>query len=166
MTAKKKVAAKKDPIPTTDVGLSEDLAAGLDAAVGAIGLLQNLISTAQGASGDLGQVAGLGASDTQHKTDVNVPEVLTGFNAMTQGRGGRYESAMDLILAHGIANLEMVNNTVNNQTAKFATLMDQMAIDHRDQNHDRQINLNETDAYGTLALAAMAERLRNPTPIT
>ena len=161
----KKGSAKKDPKPTTDVNLSEDLAAGIDAAVGAIGLLQNLISTAQGASGDLGQVAGLGASDTQHKTDVNVPEVLTGQNAMTHGRSGRYESMIDMIMGSAAANLQAVNNMVNNQSAKFATLMDQMAIDHRDQNHDRQINVNETDAYSTLTLAAMAERLRNPTPI-
>jgi hypothetical protein len=47
---------------------------------------------------------------------------------------------------------------------EFNATNKQMMMDHRDQNHDRQININETDAYAVLSIAAAYERLRNPTP--
>ena len=55
-----------------------------------------------------------------------------------------------------------LNTVAMNQ--EFNATNKQMMMDHRDQNHDRQININETDAYAVLSIAAAYERLRNPTP--
>ena len=44
------------------------------------------------------------------------------------------------------------------------TLQQQMASDHRDQNHDRQINVNETDAAAVLLLGRIASAMVNPIP--
>ena len=100
------------------------------------------------------QAAALTATDTQHKTDVNVPELLTSLNGMLFQQAVSHSKNVDAI------NL---NTVAMNQ--EFNATNKQMMMDHRDQNHDRQININETDAYAVLSIAAAYERLRNPTPV-
>jgi hypothetical protein len=55
-----------------------------------------------------------------------------------------------------------LNAVKNNQEANAVN--SQRRGDHRDQKHDRQININEDTAYAVLSIAAAYERLRNPTP--
>jgi hypothetical protein len=100
------------------------------------------------------QAAALTATDTQHKTDVNVPELITSLNGLVFSQAVKHSGNVDAI------NL---NTVAMNQ--EFNATNKQMMMDHRDQNHDRQININETDAYAVLSIAAAYERLRNPTPV-
>ena len=116
------MTAKKDPKPSTDVNISAEMVA---AAI-------SLLAAFQQSGGALAQVAGHGSqmttSDQQNKTDVNVPEVLTGLNAQTQSRAGSYQDAMNAATLAG-----------TQQAAFYADLTRQMAIDHRDQNHTIQM---------------------------
>jgi hypothetical protein len=83
---------------------------------------------ANAATQGLNQQAALGASDTQHKTDVNVPEVITSINAQ--------------VLASNAGLLGVINSALG-----FAVLRAQghvgvqsnMELDHRDQLHTTQL---------------------------
>jgi len=130
---------------------------------------------AQGSAGGVATEAGLASqaasAEINNKFDVSAPEVIESVNlhivkdlavankALVDSQGARFASNAKLYdvtaTALGLATLGATHNM---------TLQQQMASDHRDQNHDRQINVNETDAYSVLSIAAMAERLRNPTP--
>ena len=130
---------------------------------------------AQGTAGGAASEAGLSSQgvsgEVNNKIDVSAPEVIESVNlhivkdlavankALVDSQGARFASNAKLYdvtaAALGLATLGATHNM---------TLQQQMASDHRDQNHDRQINVNETDAYSVLSIAAMAERLRNPTP--
>ena len=111
------------------------------------------------------------SGEVNNKIDVSAPEVIESLNVqalkdaamankmLVDAYGARTASNSKLYdvtaTALGLATLGCTHNM---------TLQQQMASDHRDQNHDRQINVNETDAYAVLGLGVMAERLRNPTP--
>ena len=111
-----------DKKPTTDVNISADT---LAAAI-------NYLATLQATGGSVGGVAGhasmMTTSDQQNKTDVNVPELMTGLNGQTQARAGSYQDAMNAATLAG-----------TQQAAFYADLTRQMAIDHRDQNHTVQM---------------------------
>lgn len=130
---------------------------------------------AQGTAGGAAAEAGLSTEavtgEVNNKFDVSAPEVIESVNlhvvkdlavankALVDAQGARLASNGKLYdvtaTALGLATLGATHNM---------TLQQQMASDHRDQNHDRQINVNETDAYSVLGIATMVERLRNPTP--
>jgi len=126
---------------------------------------------AGGASGQSGQVTQGAAGEVKTKDDVAAPEIIEGLNVhalkdavmankmLVDSYGARLASNGKLfdITATALGMLTM-GSTHN------MALQQQMASDHRDQNHDRQINVNETDAYSVLGIATMVERLRNPTP--
>lgn len=114
-----------DPKPSTDINISADMVAA------AISLLASLQQTGGALAAVAGHSAQMTTSDQQNKTDVNVPEVLTGMNAHTQGRSSAYQDAMNTITL-----------AAANQAAFFRDLNNEMAIDHRDQNHTRQILAN------------------------
>ena len=130
---------------------------------------------AQGTAGGAATEAGLSAqgvsSDVQAKVDVSAAEVIESVNLhvvkdlavsnkmLVDSYGARIGSNNKLYDATATAIALATLGTTHNMT-----LQQQMASDHRDQNHDRQINVNETDAFSVLSIAAMAERLRNPTP--
>ena len=113
-----------------------------------------------------------GFLNVQAKVDVSAAEVIESLNVqalkdaaiankmLTDAYGARLASNSKLYdvtaSALGLATLGATHNM---------TLQQQMASDHRDQNHDRQINVNETDAYSVLGIATLVERLRNPTPV-
>ena len=147
MTASKR-KIKVPPKPDTDK-------ADVDTAIaegGSAGFILALLKAA-GVTLTAQQAAALTASDTQHKTDINVPELMTSLNGLVHAQAVKHASNVDAI------NL---NTLAMNQ--EFNATNKQMMMDHRDQNHDRQINVNETDAYAVLSIAAAYERLRNPTP--
>ena len=111
------------------------------------------------------------SGEVNNKIDVSAPEVIESVNLhivkdlavankmLVDSYGSRTASNSKLYditaTALGLATLGATHNM---------TLQQQMASDHRDQNHDRQINVNETDAYSVLGIATLVERLRNPTP--
>ena len=133
------------------------VAAAVLATLNALGVTTNT-GTGVGAS--------LGATDTQNKTDVNVPEVLTGMNAHTQKRSLAQESVMDnmtnQILQNGITQHHMISvNEINN-----ADLIAKQAIRHTDLAIDREWNLDEQTIAAAATLARLIERLNNPTPPT
>ena len=145
--AKRKINVPKKPDPDqTDVDTA--IAAG-----GSAGFVIALLK-ASGVTLTAQQAAALTATDTQHKTDVNVPELITSLNGLVFSQAVKHSGNVDAI------NL---NTVAMNQ--EFNATNKQMMMDHRDQNHDRQINVNEADAYAVLSIAAAYERLRNPTPV-
>ena len=126
---------------------------------------------AQGTVGGAGAEAGLSSQgvsgEVNNKIDVSVPEAMESMNL------------------HALKDLNLVNKALVGQAQSNAKLYDvtatalglavltathhnglqqQMASDHRDQNHDRQININETDIAAAATLARLIERLNNPTP--
>jgi hypothetical protein len=146
---------------------AESSAAASGAAQGTTGAQ----GTAGGAAGETGQSTQGSAGEIKTKDDVAGPEVIESLNIhslkdaaiankmMVDSYGARIASNNKLFdltaTALGFATLGAGHNQ---------SLHQQMGTDHRDQNHDRQINVNETDAYSVLAIAAAYERLRNPTP--
>jgi hypothetical protein len=110
------------------------------------------------------QAAALTATDTQHKTDVNVPEVLTGMNALTQKRALAQETTQDnfvnQILQNGITQQHLVTtNEINN-----SDLIAKQAIRHSDLAIDRIWNPDEIGLAVTAALARFFATLNNPIP--
>jgi hypothetical protein len=141
------------------------------AAAGAVQATAGAQGTVGGAAGEAGLSTQGVSGEINNKIDVSAPEVIESVNLhivkdlpvankmLVDSYGARLGSNNKLYdvtaVALGLATLGTTHNM---------TLQQQMASDHRDQNHDRQINVNETDAYSVLSIAAMAERLRNPTP--
>lgn len=145
------------------------------ASTAAGGAGQSTVGAQAGAGGsgsNTGQSTQGAAGEVKTKDDVAAPEVIEAFNvqalkdtviankALVDSQGARFASNAKLfdITATALGMLTM-GSTHN------MGLQQQMASDHRDQNHDRQINVNETDAYSVLGLATLVERLRNPTPV-
>ena len=125
--------------------------------------------TVGGAATEAGQSSQATVSSSQHKNDVSVPEAMESMNL------------------HALKDVNLVNKALVGQAQSNAKLYDvtasalglavltathhnglqqQMASDHRDQNHDRQININETDIAAATILGRLVERLNNPTPPT
>ena len=156
MTVKKKV-----------IGKPADAGGELDAAgVAAIVLATlNALGVNTNAGAGAGASAGLGATDTQNKTDVNVPEVLTGMNAMTQKRALAQEGNIDLfanqIVQNGITHSNMIaTNNINN-----SDLIAKAAIKHADLAADRIWNPDEV-AYAVAAITGrMFATMNNPVPV-
>jgi len=133
------------------------------AAASAVGTNQQTAGAVGGVGGNTvqaGQGSQVTSTEAAVKNDVSVPEVIESLNlaqladvgAMSKSNAKLYDITATAL---GLATLGATHNM---------TLQQQMASDHRDQNHDRQINVNETDAYAVTAIAALVERRRNPTP--
>ena len=76
----------------------------------------------------LNQQASLGASDTQHKTDVNVPEVVTSLNAQ--------------VLASNTSLLSVINSALGFAVLRaqgHMGIQSERELDHADQNHTVQM---------------------------
>jgi len=154
MTEKKRPAPK---VPDYQAVLSDAIAQAAAGIVAAVG-------TALGASGGAGAVAGasgqLAAIDTQNKTDVNVPELMTGLNGLTQ-------ADQQSLRASNVAL-----HSVTTAALGFATLQAQSALayntgmmqDHRDQNHDKQINIDEQVAAAMILYGRLGSVSLNPVP--
>lgn len=175
MTAKKveKVEIVVSPIEEalTDAIVKVIGAVAAGAGAGAVQGTAGAQGTAGGAASEAGLSTQGVSGEVNNKIDVSAPEVIESVNlhivkdlavankALVDAQGSRFASNSKLYdvtaTALGLATLGATHNM---------TLQQQMATDHRDQNHDRQINVNETDAYSVLGIAAMVERLRNPTP--
>jgi len=104
-----------------------------------------------------------------HKNDVSVPEAMESMNLHALKDVNLVNKAL-VGQAQSNAKLYDITATALGLAVLTAThhngLQQQMASDHRDQNHDRQININETDIAAAATLARLIERLNNPTPPT
>jgi hypothetical protein len=141
-----------------DANVNTDLA-GASSVAAILAVLQ-----ASGVTLTAAQAAALTATDTQHKTDVNVPEVLTGMNAMTQKRALAQETTQDnlvtQILQNGITQHHLITtNEINN-----SDLIAKQAIRHTDIAIDREWNLDEQIAAGAALYARLFASLNNPIP--
>ena len=132
----KKVAPKKarpnqaptQPPPNAFTQLDGDAAVAMLAAV-VNAALQTSAGVVAGSTGlTLQQAASLAASDTQHKTDVNVPELMTSLNGMILQQATTHN-----------ANLQVMQTRILEQASFFADLMRERAVDHADQNHTKQM---------------------------
>jgi hypothetical protein len=127
--------------------------------------------TAGGTAVDAGQSSQTTQTGAAHKNDVSAPEVIESFNVHAlKDLGIANKALVAQYIAETASNSKLYDITATALglatlgATHNMTLQQQMASDHRDQNHDRQINVNETDAYSVLAIASAYERLRNPTP--
>ena len=171
MTEKVKVTISPIEQALTDAIVQVIGAVAAGAGAGAVQSTAGAQGTAGGAAAEAGLSTQAVSGEVNNKIDVSAPEVIESLNVqalkdaaicnkmLVDAYGARTASNSKLYdvtaTALGLATLGTTHNM---------TLQQQMASDHRDQNHDRQINVNETDAYSVLSIAAMAERLRNPTP--
>jgi len=123
--------------------------------------------TVGGAATEAGQSSQATVSSAQHKNDVSVPELTESLNLHALKDAVLVNKAL-VGQAQSNAKLYDVTATALGLAVLTAThhngLQQQMASDHRDQNHDRQINLNETDIAAAATLGRLVERLNNPTP--
>jgi hypothetical protein len=116
-----------------------------------------------GSTGQSGQVTQGAAGEVKTKDDVAAPEVIEALNVqglkdtaicnkmMVDNFGARSASNNKLFDVTATSLGMLTLGSTHNQS-----LHQQMGTDHRDQNHDRQININETDLYATVAGAVTA----------
>ncbi len=158
--------------------ISKALSEAVEKVIGAVAAgAASAAQTAQSTAGSQGTVGGAGAeaglssqgvsSDVQAKVDVSAAEVIESLNIqalkdaalVNKALVGQAQSNAKLYdvtaTALGLATLGATHNM---------TLQQQMASDHRDQNHDRQINLDEQVVAAAALYARLIERLNNPTP--
>jgi hypothetical protein len=140
--------------------------ANADTDLSGVGSVAEILAVlaAAGVTLTAGQAAALTATDTQHKTDVNVPEVLTGMNALTQKRALAQETTQDnfvnQIIQNGITQQHLITtNEINN-----SDLIAKQAIRHTDIAIDREWNLDEQIAAGAALYARLFATLNNPIP--
>ena len=136
---------------------------------------ESAVAGSQGVVGATGAAAGQSSQTTQtgsaHKNDVSVPEGMESLNLhVVKDANIANKMLVDSYGARTAANSKLLDITetalgmLTMGSAHNQSLHQQMGTDHRDQNHDRQINVNETDALATVLTSAVVERLRNPTP--
>ena len=97
--------------------------------------------------------AGISATDTQNKTDVNVPEQITSLNGLVLANAVTHAKNVDAINLNALKDNQEAN-AVNSQRRG----------DHRDQNHDKQINVDEQVAAVAAMYARFFATLNNPIP--
>ena len=146
-------------------------------ASGAASAAQAAQSTAgsQGTVGGSGAEAGLSSqgvsSDVQAKVDVSAGEIIESLNIhslkdaqlankmLVDAYGARVASNSKLYdvtaTALGLATLGATHNM---------TLQQQMASDHRDQNHNKQINIDEQVAAAAALYGRLFASMNNPIP--
>lgn len=124
-----------------------------------------------GTTGQAGQTTQGSAGEVKTKDDIGGPEAMEAFNVqavkdavvankmLVDAYGSRTASNSKLfdITATALGMLTM--GATHNQSLHM-----QMGTDHRDQNHDRQINLDEQVVAAAALYARLVERLNNPTP--
>jgi hypothetical protein len=144
-------------------------------AVGAASGTVQATSGAQGTAGGAAAEAGLSSqgvsSDVQAKVDVSAAEVIESLNIhalkdvsiankmLVDSYGARIASNNKLYdttaTAISLATLGCTHNM---------TLQQQMASDHRDQNHDKQINIDEQIAAALILYGRLGSVSLNPVP--
>ena len=149
----KKVNPAKSEAKTVGSTAGVDLAAALAAVANALGV-----------GVTAGSAAGLTATDTQHKTDVNVPELMTGLNGLAQRRALAQETVSDSFSNQIIQNAITQANNIVTMANESANMISKQAIRHTDIAIDREWNIDEQSVAVAALYARLIERLNNPTP--
>jgi hypothetical protein len=110
-----------DNKPATDVNISAD------AALAALSLLGSYVQAGTAVANATGVGASMTAVDQQNKTDVNVPELMTGMNGLAQQMSVNLQASLNAVAVQ-----------TANQNQFYNTVLNEMMIDHRDQNHTKQ----------------------------
>lgn len=97
--------------------------------------------------------AAIAATDTQHKTDVNVPELMTSLNGLVLSNAVTHAKNVDAITLQTISANQQHNVTLR-----------QMEGDHRDQNHTQQLTLDEQALAVIAAYGRALSTSINPIP--
>lgn len=111
-----------------------------------------------GTTSQSGQTTQGAAGEIRVKDDVSASEIIESVNLhITKDLGERNKANNQFYNAMQSSNAKLYDVTASALglatlgASHHNTLQMQMASDHRDQNHDRQINVNETDLYATVA---------------
>jgi hypothetical protein len=116
-TTIKKAPATKPAPPDVPANAETDVEAS-----GSMGLLLALLKAA-GVTLTAQQAAALTATDTQHKTDVNVPEMMTSLNGLVLSNAATH-----------CKNVDAINLNTVKANQEYNATNSQMQLDHRDQN--------------------------------
>jgi len=141
------------------------------AASGAVQATAGAQGTAGGAATEAGLSTQAVSGEVNNKIDVSAPEVIESLNVqalkdaaiankmMVDSYGARIASNNKLYdttaTAISLATLGCTHNM---------TLQQQMASDHRDQNHNKQINVDEQVAAAAALYGRLFATLNNPIP--
>ena len=141
------------------------------AAAGAVQASAGAQGTVGGTAVEAGQSSQTTQTGAAHKNDVSAPEAIESLNihvvkdavlanktivAQFEAREATNSKLYDVTAtALGLATLGTTHNM---------TLQQQMASDHRDQNHDKQINIDEQVAAASALYARLFATLNNPIP--
>ena len=141
------------------------------AAAGAVQATAGAQGTAGGAAAEAGLASEAVTGEVNNKFDVSAPEAIESLNihvvkdavlanktlvAQFEAREATNSKLYDITgTALGLAALGTTHNM---------TLQQQMASDHRDQNHDKQINIDEQVAAAAALYARLFATLNNPIP--
>jgi hypothetical protein len=158
-----------DSIAKAVVTIVEAVAVTAAAGAGAAQSTAGTQSTTGGSATEAGQSSQATVSSAQHKNDVSVPEAMESLNLhavkdanlVNKALVGQAQSNAKLYdvttSALGLAVLGCTHNM---------TLQQQMASDHRDQNHDKQINIDEQVAAALILYGRLGATMNNPIPPT
>jgi len=123
--------------------------------------------TVGGAATEAGQSSQSTVSSAQHKNDVSVPEAMESMNLHALKDVNLVNKAL-VGQAQSNAKLYDVTATALGLAVLTAThhngLQQQMASDHRDQNHDKQINIDEQIAAALILYGRLGATMNNPIP--
>lgn len=163
--AERIIDAVANSFATTAVSSAAGTAAGagqatVGAGAGTGGTTAQSGQSTQGAAGEVRVKDDVSASELIESLNVHALKDVTERNKANSQFYNSLQSSNAKLFDITATALGMVTMAAQHHNS----LQMQMASDHRDQNHDRQINVNETDAYSVLGLATLVERLRNPTP--
>jgi hypothetical protein len=169
----KKVEITISPIEQalTDAIVKVIGAVAAGAGAGAVQGTAGAQGTAGGAAAEAGLSSQAVSGEVNNKIDVSAPEVIESFNVqalkdatiankmMVDAYGARTASNSKLYditaTSLGLAALGCTHNM---------TLQQQMASDHRDQNHNKQINIDEQVAAALILYGRLGSVSLNPVP--
>jgi len=154
----------KDGNPIADADV-DNAGAGSGAAIAAaLAVIANALGVSTDAGAGAGASGALAATDTQNKTDVNVPEAITSYNAMLLQNAVMHSKRVDNMGEQIIQNaITQANNIVTN-AQESANLVSKQAIRHTDLAIDREWNPDEVAALFAVYFGRLAATQNNPIP--
>lgn len=141
------------------------------AASGAVQATAGAQGTAGGAAAEAGLASEAVTGEVNNKFDVSAPEVIESLNV--QGLKDAAIANKMLVDAYGarIASNQKLYDTTATAISLATlgcthnmTLQQQMASDHRDQNHNKQINIDEQISAAAALYGRLFATMNNPIP--
>ena len=111
--------------------------------------------TVGGGASESGQSTQGAAGEVKTKDDVVEPELISSLNAQSLGDNTKYDK---ITVRTFDATSAAINMSVLAASQNHAVIQ-QQTLDHRDLAHDRQWNINETDAFAAIMATTIAKVL-------